>query len=500
MPAQNQYLSTYQTRGAAVSGRARAAASRAPVERPSARGVVLLIAPFLLAKSLIPATHGIMFRLPPLPEVWWSVNLMLMFAVIVAVFRGLGGFSRRVSRSTKRWVLLPILLLGVWQVVSLAWNGRDGSMRAYSFLQSVCMCAAVLSGVLVSSGHTYATRLRVGRAVTILIGFVIAVYMGLSFVFPGWRPSSAWFDWTTGSLGFIRVFGPLGKSTSLNFILLPVLGFSIGMIFVPGRLRAFWSLLTLFFLVAILSTGSRGGLVSLVAFGFLLMVSLRLRSMALLIPVLIFLSVLASFTGIPERFRDFQAPARVETYATAWRAYTSSPGNVLFGAGHGALYSKLHDDSLRRTYRKGSGFLSRERAAFGFTLRNSHSALVRSLVETGIPGLTFTLVPLAWILRRALASRSRDYRDPKHVHAICTLTGCAAVIPYMALEEFFVAAFWIVFLWTMYVVVGAEGALETGERRTLLPDEVLSVHILPSQVARTQSTRYKKRRGAESVP
>lgn len=421
-----------------------------------------MIAPFLLAVSLIPATRGIMFRMPPLPMVWWKVNLMLMFAVVVVLFRWLGGYRCRLSRSTRRWFLMPILLLGLWQVISLAWNGQESLMRQYSFVQSVAMCAAVLSGVLLTSGLAYTTRMRVGRGLTLLIAFVVAVYMGLSFVFPGWRPSTAWVDRTTGTLGFIRVFGPLGTATTLNFVLVPALGFSIGMLVRPNSIKIYWSAASLFFIVAILSTGSRGGLVSLAAFAILLVLSLRLRSILFLLPIGIVLAVIVAAVGVPEKFRDFEDRARVTTYATGWRAYVSSPRNVVIGAGHGALYSALHDQALRTLRGRRRWYLLSHRTAFGYTLRNSHSALLRSLVETGVPGFALMVVPLGWMLRRLLLAPSfRNLPKADKIQATCTLAGCAAVIPYMALEEFFVTAFWIVFLWTVLAVIGAETMAET---------------------------------------
>ena len=62
-------------------------------ERPSAWSVNLLIAAFVLPVSLIPATYGTGFRLPLMPYMWWSVNLIIVFALVVLLFRGLGGFS-----------------------------------------------------------------------------------------------------------------------------------------------------------------------------------------------------------------------------------------------------------------------------------------------------------------------------------------------------------------------------------------------------------------------
>jgi len=431
-------------------------------ERPSARAIILLIAIFVLPVSLIPATRGIMFRLPLLPHLWWKVNLLILFAMLVLTYRALGGFSHAISRSTRRCIVWPILALGMLQVVSLLWNERDGLMRTYSFLQTACMCAAVLCGVLLSSGFSYSARLKVGVGITLLIAFVFSIYVGLSFVFPSWRPSAAWKDLTAESLGFIRVRGPLGTATTLNFVLVPALGFSIGMAFLPSVSRYFWGVLALFFVVSILSTGSRGGALSLAIFAVLLLLSLRLRSLMFLLPVAIVLSSPLLFTGIPERFRNLEDHSRFKTNATALRTFAAGPRNIMVGAGHGAIYSTLHDQTLRRLHRKDRWYLFSESTPFGYTLRSSHTAILRTLAETGVLGCVLFLIPLIWMLWHLLAPRFQSIRDAACLQAKCALAGCAAMIPYMAFDEFFVSAFWLVLLWTMFVVVATENAAETG--------------------------------------
>jgi hypothetical protein len=425
--------------------------------------ILAILLLFLLPVSLIPSTRGILFRLYPLPTAWWTDNLVVIFAVSVLVLRLLGPFSRPIARSTRRWLLLPILALGLWQTISLTWNGRDGFMRSYSFLQSLFMCAAVLSGVLLASGLSGPTRFRVGRGITLFIAFIAAVYGGLSFIFPSWRPSTAWMDRTTLSLGFIRVFGPLGGATTLNFVLTPALGFSVGMALRPGMVRLFWGATSVFFVAAIVLTGSRGGLVSLAAFTAILVVSLRLRSLAFLLPVGLALGSLVLFVGLPERFRNLEDRARAETYATAWRALVSRTQNFAIGTGHGALYSKLHDDMLRKTYGKNMWYLAEDRTQFGYTLRSSHSAILRSLVETGVVGFALSLTPLLWLGGRLLRPRSARLRQPIAIFAKCTLSGCLAIVPYFAFEEFFINAFWIVVLWTMFAVIGAEALKDENE-------------------------------------
>jgi hypothetical protein len=78
-------------------------------------------------------------------------------------------------------------------------------------------------------------------------------------------------------------------------------------------------------------------------------------------------------------------------------------------------------------------------------------------------------MPLAWILSRVLLPRYGNLRDPMSVFARSVLAGCAAMIPYMALEEFFISAYWIVALWTVFAIIGAETASDFMDRRAAAP-------------------------------
>lgn len=422
---------------------------------PSGQGILFVLLLFLVPVSLLPSTRGFLFRLFPLPRAWWSDNLVFIFALCLLALRLMGAFPRPVARSTRRWYLFPVLALAAWQTISLLWDGRDWFMRSYSFMQSLLMVSAILSGVLLVSGFSDATRIRFGRGLTLFIAFVAAVYGGLSFVFPSWRPSYAWVDRTTRTLGFIRVFGPLGTATTLNFILLPALGFCVGMFFQRGVTRVFWGAMSLFFITMIVLTGSRGGLLSFISFCLLMLLSLRIRSIVYLAPTAAIIATIVFFVGVPERFRHMEDSSRSETYRTAIRLWVHNPQNVVFGAGHGAIYSKLHDDVYRATYGKSMFYLAEDQTPFGYTLRSSHSAILRCLAETGLVGFALAGIPLTWLLARLMRGR-RQLPQAAWIRAKCILAGCLAMVPYMALEEFFICSFWVVVLWTAYAVIGAE--------------------------------------------
>jgi len=435
-------------------------AGTVPAERPSPQAVLGLLALFLVPVAFIPASRGTLVEAPPLPRAWWTNYLVILFGVLALLFRLLG-HSRAMRRSTLLWFVTPIVLLGCWQVLSVTWNGQSSFLTAYSLMQSLCMVAAVVGAAMTCSGLTLESRVRVLAGLTLLIAAVLFVYAGLSFVFPSLRPSHDMIDRTAAGLGFIRIFGPLGKSTVLNFVILPALGFSIGMVFLRTAGQPYWLTLSVFFVGCIVATGSRGGLLCLASYGALMLLLGGLRALLVLIPFGLALLLIVAVVGIPERFKTFEDNARLATYETALVAYAASPQHALVGTGHGALYTKLHDDSERKRLGKSRWFLLFHTSEYGPTLRNSHSALLRSLVETGPLGLLLTLMPLVWLGLRSLSTRFRSVSRPGRMFLRSSLAGCLAIVPYLLFEEFFITAFWIVVIWTVFVVCVSEGVDDT---------------------------------------
>lgn len=431
-------------------------------ERPSPTTLIVLIAFFLLPKSLVASNWGIDIPLPFGLYIWWAEMWFIVFAFTAAVARCLGMFSNGISKSTKRWYLMPILLLGFLQIVSLTWNGRSTLERGYSFLQTVYMCVPVLTAVLLFSGLPYVNRMKVVCGVVLILTFVILVYLGLSFAFPGLRPSAAWMHRIVPGLGFIRVFGPLGASTTLNFILFPALGFTIGMLFVPGHSKGFWGLITFVIFATIVGTGSRGAVLCMAAFGILILVTLRVfKALKVVIPVAIILSGVIFFTGIPQRYFEMIDPPRTETYKTAFRVFSSRPRNVIVGVGNGGMYSMLHDDTLRRIHGRLRWYLHSEETEFGYTLRSAHSTFTHVLVETGLLGFMLLMTALLWAMRRFLGQRYRWCRDPLTIQARLTLAGCIASMVLMIPNTFFFNLPWLVFIWSIFVITAAETVAES---------------------------------------
>jgi|GEM_PF-5759140 len=431
-------------------------------ERPSPMMLVMLMTVFLLIASMIPSTKNFWVPLSYGFYLRSGRALILVFAGIVVLAKILGIFSYHISKDTKRKFLAPILLLGLLQIISLAWNGQDGIHKGYSFLQTVFMCAPVLTAVLMVSGLSYYSRIKVASWLTIILVFIFCVYISMSFLFPGLRPSAAWLDRAVPTLGFIRVFGPLGGSTSLNFVILPALGFSVGQLFVPSRSKILWGAITAILLIAAIGTGSRGAVLCLGAFCILILLTLRItKALKFLLPVVLVLGIVIAFTGIPERFLTMQDTARIETYKTGLRALTSSPRNFFVGVGHGGLYSLLHDNTIRMLKGLAFSHMATKETEFGFTLTNSHSTILQPLFENGVLGFAIMVIPLLWIFTRLFGRHYRKYHDPLTIQARMTLAGCTASMVLMLTSVFFFHTTWLVFIWAIFVIAGTETMAET---------------------------------------
>lgn len=432
-----------------------------PHAQPRVHPQLILLLIFVLPVALIPSTRGTFVNLPFLPPLWWTVYALFVFSLCVFVWRGLVS-SLAPDRRTMLHFLAPAALLAVWQCVSLAWNGQDMDLRRYSFIQTAGMMGALSTGALLCSGLPWSARLRVARGVTLMVVFVIAIYAGLSFFHPGLRPSEAWMDRTSEGLGFTRVFGPLGTATTLNFILLPSLGFSFGMAAGYALHRVTWTIVTVFLFLCILATGSRMGILGIACFALVTSLFERGLALKLLVPLGILIVFGIAVLGVPERFQSFQDESRATTYRTAMAAYRADVRHLALGTGHGAMYSKLHDDTMRKLYGRDRWYLLSHETPFGRSLRNSHSAIIRALVETGPIGLMLTMWPLVWVATRAWSSSVRVVPRLERLHLRSMLAGCVATMPLMAVEEYFISAFWIVLLWTVFAVTAAEGIGSVG--------------------------------------
>jgi len=425
--------------------------------RPSTRTLVFILSVFLLYKCLLPATKT-HFRALPFGLYIYDKEIAAVFLALIIGFVRLFNRSRsRISIQTKRKILMPLLLLGLFQVISMAWNGRQEIMyQAYSLLQVFMMCAAVFAAVMFISGLTYASRIYVVTRLVLILVFVLMVYMGLSFLFPSLRPSTAWMERTEYTLGFIRVFGPLAPASTLSFALFPALGYAISMLFMSGRSKGFWGAITLIVLIGIIGTGSRAAVLGLGSFVFVFMLVSKVRSLVFVLPVGVLLGIMVLYVGIPERYIHFKDTTRFETYTTGLRAFSSSPQAIMFGVGHGRLYSQLHENTFRMATRKASWHLRVRGTEYGVSFYESHSTIVRLLAETGLIGFCLFMVILVWLVFRLFALRYSRIKDPVMLQPRIALAGCVSTFILMPFDIYFLTYTWLTFIWLIFAIAAAE--------------------------------------------
>ena len=421
--------------------------------------IIYIFFAFLLMKSLVPATKGTFIPFPLGFYIWWS-DLLLLLLCLLVVFHSLFNDCKYLQPfKTTRWYFMLIMFFGIYQIFSILWNEKSSIERGYSILQSSLMLSSVFISVLLFSGLIYSRRLKFISYLVVILAFVLSVYICLSFILPEVRPSFSYMDRTLKELGYIRVFGPLAPSTTINIILFPLLGFTIGMIFLPNKSRLFWSTLTIIYIISIIGTGSRGAVISGGIFCMLTLLSLRfIKTIKLFFPLVLIFLILIIIKDIPDRFKNFEDNLRIETYKTAINVFTDNYNNLIFGVGHGGMYSLLHDNTIRKLKGKDRWFLQTKETKYGFTLTNSHSTFLQTLVETGIIGF----VALSSSLFLVIINFFKYYRlkDPWNNQARLTLSGCISSMALMGTDVFFYNVQWLVLIWTALMIFSVETIFE----------------------------------------
>lgn len=388
-----------------------------------------------------------------------SQLLLILLLFVVLFVRIFGKRSTFYSKSTRKYFFYPLLALCFLEIISLAWSNSE--YKRQMFMYAVYMLCALLASVLLVSGLCGSYRRRFMNNLTGFLVFILFIYIGLSFFFPGLRVSGQFYGTATEGLNWVRVYGPLVGASTMGFLVIPVAAYCIGAVVGAGKMKPLWLFLSLYFLLVVVLSGSRGGMLGILFLVILLAVTGRKKILWVLIPIISIAVVAIIIWGIPERFKNLQDTDRVESYKTGLRAFSSNPSAFLLGQGHGDFY-RLSGDIERAGISK----VARERGAYsriseyGFTLERSHSTYIKTLVETGIVGFLLVVTPLIWIFWRCYAGKYRKIKTPEMTRARITLVGVIATFPLMAMDHYIIQNFWIFFVWSIYAVSAAEEVKE----------------------------------------
>jgi O-antigen ligase len=235
------------------------------------------------------------------------------------------------------------------------------------------------------------------------------------------------------------------------------------MLFDPGRSKVFWGTVVAVTLISIIGTGSRAAILGLAAFIFVFILVFGFQSLKLLVPLGVVFGIVISITGVPQRFRDFAASPRVETYKTALRAFSSSPKAMTVGLGHGHLYSLLYDNARRSRERRSFAYYMKQNTKYGFSLRNSHSSFLQTLAENGLIGFLLFIVMPIWLFSKLFRPKYSRIRDPAMLRSRVALSGCVSTFVLMMVDVYILANMWLSFIWLTYAIAMAETIEETYE-------------------------------------
>lgn len=327
---------------------------------------------------------------------WWSlggVPVRSAEGVLLAVAACFGIAAivraRLMQQSTARCVAVTVFLaMCCWGLVSTCWSETDDENQAAMRLSLMCSAAAASVAWNLLREYSRAEIHQFLWRLTAWLALVSLLYSAESILSLGLRTEMG--QTTLLDFGIERVKGPLYGSSTGYFILLPALAFAVHE--AVGGCRKIAAVgMVLVLLTALLGLGSRAALVLLAV--YLLMLSLMVRSgkkRIVAIGLTVSLSALASAfvfnQASTSRLQSFNDDVRKLTYATAWRTLAEQDWqSVLRGSGYGGIWNwYLSDVHNGDRLAAGDNVI---RTPMGLSLYHSHSTLLTSALELGLPGL-----------------------------------------------------------------------------------------------------------------
>lgn len=421
----------------------------------------ILFIPFMAIAALLPGTKNPYYWFAGFQVRLTEVVLIAMGFVFILV-KLFFGRSIPCSKSTKRFFLYPLFVLGLFEIISLAWGDVEGIRRLMS-TRVLYMWSSLIAPVLVISGLPQERRHLFMNLFSFFLAFVILIYIGLSFWFPSLRPSYPYVERFEVTLGWIRVSGPLFGAATMGVVVLPVIAYCAAPFLVQGAGKVLWLTLAILFIVATVLSGSRAALLGVGFLLVLLALAFSRKAMKFIIPMLMLVVLGLLVWDVPERFRTLKDTARFESYKTGMRAFASGPSSIWVGHGHGSFYRELDPlEPKTRSIISDKPIVGSRSTAYGFSLLNSHSTFIYTLVETGLVGFLLLATPFVWLTWRCFARRYRSIKTPTMLQARIALLGCIATFPLMAMDAYVVKNYWITVVWVIYAV-GAAEAIEEAE-------------------------------------
>lgn len=437
---------------------------------------------FTLAESVkVPASRMLLWELPfwlflcyaalmpakmSVQKEWFGipVNYGDLAVLLGGLFYGVSGALGLLlgrAKSIPFRALAPTILIIVYAATTLCFSSlEDEDVRGMAFTLALTLAAPCMATGLMTYYTPSQVKVFLDRFL-LFLALVSVVYAAESIFDLGLRSEEGR---NLGvDFGIQRVRGPLYGPSTGYFLLLPAIGWGLYGFFTANsrRFRAAFCIVSL--LVALLGLGSRAALILLAAY----LITLALLMKSLKKKVLTVLLILALSSGAAtliygqadtQRLKSFEDSFRQTTHETVLNLITSeSLLNVLAGQGYGTLWSWYRRDTLRGEWVAiGDNTIL---TPFGPSLYHSHSTLLLSVAELGLPGLCWlgSLLVLLFLLP---LQRGGDtaWRAFAWALAISSLSLCFDLFFFKSAR---VNAVWWVFF------IGAIRLLPGRQRRTL---------------------------------
>lgn len=220
------------------------------------------------------------------------------------------------------------------------------------------------------------------------------------------------------SIGFRRLYGPLGHSTSLGLILIPVSGYSLYLLRIRPKMRYLFS----FFMAGILTilTGSR---VAIFGYTALLLYYLlnRFRARVVLPFVLSVVVLLLLYKDIvplfPQKLNPFNKSTyldnrRFRAFLTCCNAWLSTPISFFFGVGYNEIVLVT-----KKWFLSAAGLMRHEDIVtkYGWLPGGPHSIFNWAISSTGLVGLLLRCSFIYHFVFRVTRKIGRIFYEPYSV-------------------------------------------------------------------------------------
>ncbi len=372
-------------------------ASRVPIS-----WILLWELPFwcvLLLGALVPAS-----KVPR--QEWFGIPMKItdMLTVASAVFYGVVFFSRFLLRcrasAASRLVLITLALFGYGFVRLMTGPLELEDQLGMAFALLLAAAAPVQAAGILSLYDGPQTTRFMNRLV-LAIAAISLLYTAESVLGLGLRTEEGI---AYGSdFGMQRVRGPMYGSSTGYFLLLPALGWALHTFFSGCARRSYSIFCSVALLSAFLGLGSRASLIMLAIFVLSILSMIRRLKRAefgaLLLAVgCMAIGFLVYIQADTQRLKQFEDTHRRMTHEMASNLAESEPlSELVLGQGYGSIWPWYRRDVLK-TERIAFGD-NTVLTGFGPSLYHSHSTILESLVEFGLPGLCWLLYLLACLIR-----------------------------------------------------------------------------------------------------